>query len=191
MQITLALILAATLGLAMLVSHRKMSVKLTTARSARNLLVKLPSGWRLERENDPPILFMIHEPGARGRLMTIRSEDEMPGTSVAQFLRKSALFRTTTEVLGDDASAPVTLAAVQGLLVQRKRLLALPAQDEVSIGGEVEQTVWVAASVLPSGQAISVELECPIEIDAEADKRLMINTAEGISVADGVPTTQK
>ena len=195
MQITLALILAGTLGLAMLVSHRKMLVKLTTARSAGDIEAKLPSGWRLEKENDPPIMFMIREPaGHGGRLMTIRCEQKPPGITTLQFLKASAILRETNEVLGTDGPQPMTVAGVPGLLVQRKRPISGLMNDEEELPSAtngIEQTVWIAAGVLPSGQAISVVLECPQEIDAEADKRLMINTAEGITVTSSSATTQR
>jgi hypothetical protein len=178
MQITLCAILAATLGLAMLVSHHKMAVKLSSIRWAGNVGARLPAGWVLEAENQPPVMFQIREPASDrpGRCMTIYSEQIRPGTTAGQYLKDSGLLLKSTEELGEQGS--IIIAGAPGILVRRRR--EIQAEDGSATG--MYESVWFASAVLHSGQAISIELACPIEIDSDADKSIIVNTARAMEV---------
>jgi hypothetical protein len=181
MQLTLGMILAGTLGLAMLVSHRKMAVKLSVARNAGNLSARLPIGWVLEAENEPPVMFEIREPASAnrpGRVMVIRSERVRAGTNTLQYLKDHSLLHGTAEVLGGEETSPVTIAGVPGKLVQRRREMPVDDAD----GPAISATVWIAVGVLASGEAVSIELACPMEIDPDADKAIITSTAEDLVV---------
>ncbi len=179
MQATLLVILAGSLGLAMLVSRHKMAVKLTAPRFAGNVGARLPAGWTLVEENRPPVRFRAREPEVRRgrRSIIIRSTQEKPGTTAAAYLRDGSLQAGTLEELDAEQARPVTVAQTPGLLIRRKR--AVEVDPDLP---PIEVSVWLAAAVLPSGQTVSVELDCPIEVDAEADRTLLVNTAEGLSV---------
>src|SRR5687767_15732245 len=78
MQVTMALILAGTAGLAALVSRqraRTLDVELAPERRVGRLLVRLPRGWRIDVTRTPgPGWAEVQATGPGGRTLTVVQE---------------------------------------------------------------------------------------------------------------------
>lgn len=187
MQGVLCLIFIASLGLAALVTHeRKLqgNTRLAGIRYAGSIGVKLPAGWALERENQGNILFVASEPDTpekKGRTLTVRKHKVDPTQSSEEFLQSSGLLRGTLRLVATDPNAnlalPITIADQPGVMLAVKKplgFLFLPTTDY--------ETNWFAASVRPSGLALSLQLECPDDSDPEEDRQTLTEIAAAIVV---------
>jgi hypothetical protein len=182
MQGVLFLVFCGSVGLAQFVIHQHRingNNRLTAARYVGTISIKLPKGWEVERENQGSVLLVAVEPDSTesdGRQLTIRRNDLDKWISPEEFLQTSGLLRNTEQVAdqGTNLTEKLMVAGVPGvLLVQAKRMN--------SVRSEI---LLFAASVRPSGLAISLELDCPDDSDLQDDIQTLREVAGAMNLRD-------
>jgi hypothetical protein len=181
MQVTLCAILCLTLGLSALVSRNRGNLPFAGARNFGQWRVELPRGWVIPRRTVLPLIVEAKEPAAEheGRTILVRTEQKNPGLSPEEYLDNSGLLQGAVEAVGESDPISIPVAGTTGVLMQRQRAMQMDADLPAGY-----QPVWFAAGVLPNGRAISIELDCPDEMDPIADKMLIEKTAASLHFVD-------
>ncbi len=193
MQAVLCLILLVSVGLAGLVTHERRVNRYTHLAGVRyveSIGVRLPAGWILERADRGQVLFVAHEPDLadrKGRRIIVEKHQVEPGQSAVDFLQNSGLLSGTERLTSGDSDEsviePLTVADMPGVMLAVKRpiggfLFFRPT------GYEIE---FFAASVRPSGLAISLRLDCPLDSDPQDDQQTLRDIAGAMEVQDAKP----
>jgi hypothetical protein len=197
LQFALLLVLGLTLGLAELVARHQRAAQVTVLgppATVGRVTIRLPKRWVAESEDVNTDSTVIHaqEPDAdrHGRVLTIAEEDVPFGTSLDRFLKQSGLGPAARPIRDNGieepprvlwktpecptGQEPVTVANCGG------RLIAMRVAEIPPEAGR--PTIWVAAALLNPFRAVAVQLECPDDQEAEADKQLIVDVARGISI---------
>src|SRR5207247_589660 len=137
-------------------AHRRKALQVTLAPTeapARRITVSIPSGWEIARGHDDlsPLVLKAQEIEDEERQLAVMLDPLAQHVSPLQValreIGKSPREKFLTE--------PIELAGSPGVLVscvQRAKVLGLPA------GYESDEKIVVAATVLPSGRALSIGL---------------------------------
>jgi hypothetical protein len=181
MQAVLCLVFAGSIGLAALVS-REYRGKPTGIQHLGPVGVEVPEGWILQPVNRGPVLCVALEPDSadkKGRRLTIELRKVDPDLPPGEFLQSSGLLRGTfRQAPPADPTAniaeSITIAGLPGIML---RVLD-PTEQETEL---------FAASVRPSGLAISLRLECPDDSDPPGDVQTLRQIAAAMTVRDSVP----
>ena len=189
MQGVLCLILCGSVGLTALVKHVHLlnGPSLAGIRYVNGVGLKAPAGWIFQRENQGLVLFVVVEPDSqdkKGRRLIIRKEKTDPSISPEDYLESSGLFSGPIRLIPADPSAnlarPITIAGLPGVMLPvRKHVVGIPFLID-----PVNETDFFAASVRPSGTAVSLQLECPDESDPQDDLELLYTVAAAMDVQD-------
>jgi hypothetical protein len=220
MQVVMWVILAATVGLAALVtSHRSKSghANLVQISTKGRVTLRMPAGWLIGGGSEPGTLLVAQEPGAgnggEGRMLTVRWQRVRGVSSAQEFLVNHGFLRGAITIdesgdggNGDDdtdagpqpapaettAMKPVSIGGWAGVMATVYR----PQASPMSIMPMLRKQV-IAAVLLPSRQALVLQLDSRapmgegIAPDAlDADADLMRRIAAGVSIK-GEPTPVK
>jgi hypothetical protein len=193
MQAVLFIIFGASVGMAQYVIHQRRvsgNTHLAAMRYVGQVGVQLPRGWMLVRENQGSILWMATEPDTterKGRRITIRQQKLQTLVSSEEFLQNSRLLDGTERIIRTDpasnVAAPITIAGDSGVMLT----VIKPVGGFLGFGQTEAEKVLFAASVRPSGLALSLELECPEDTDPQDDEMTLTEIAAGIDVRDSGP----
>ena len=199
MQITLVLILAATAGLAELITrqrNRSSIPELNQIQKIDPVQIKLPAGWEVSQV-DPDVL-LAQEPGAdgQGRTLMVRLLQVGNVKSPAEFLRRSGLLNQAVVLRNDGEDGPdnsitmdmtpvrmhpITMAGQQGVitsvLLAEKSLPGMPATVHRQL---------IAAAVLPSKTAIVIQLDST-EPDVDLDDERLVKQIAAAMEVQGNP----
>jgi hypothetical protein len=186
MQATLVLILAATVGLAELVTRGRNQSgvpALNQSRQIDQVLVKLPADWDLN-EDDPDVV-MATEPRAdgRGRTLMVRVLKISGARSADEFLRRSGLLNGTMVIRNGQESEPddaiamevapvktrqIPMAGQMGVMTHVLRPGQMTPDTQPSLHSET-----IAVALLPSKTAIVAQLDST-EPDVDGDDRALL-----------------
>jgi hypothetical protein len=169
MQAVMWAVLAAMVGAAGLVDHhrrRALEVKLGEPQTKQNITIQLPEGWTSSRklETDSPILFQMEDSVLHRTLQVIR-EPHVEFVSPAQYLIRS--FGKTGEV----ELQPLMIAGTPGTLARA----TLSFDDQSDASDFVQIQIVAAATVLPSGHALAVQVvgaATPTKLDEDLVRRV-------------------
>src|SRR5271170_3082018 len=187
------LVLAGAVGLAALVARQRaisQHVDLSNRIAVDSVTAQLPAGWIVLADGDN-LGVIAHEPGDsdQQRALTIRLYPVASGTSSADFLAHSGLFREPVippNGDGSDEEIPalsqepelIEVAGSTGIL--RKAVRSYPPATPDS--DETRREELIAAAVLPTHQAIVLRLYCPPDTDQD-NTALLRRIAAAISLS--------
>jgi hypothetical protein len=191
MQAVMCLIFCASVGLAQYVIHERRlsgSSRLGVVLHGGPLDVKLPRGWKTVLDKRGSLPLVAIEPDStdrKGRRLTIRCQKLTTLISSEEYLQASGLLNGTErpEVRADPAANvadPITIAGDPGVVLAVLR----PTGGFLGIGATGYEKVLFAASVRPSGLAVSLELQCSEDSDADDDAQTLSDIAAAMSVQD-------
>lgn len=152
MQVTLWVVLGATVGLAALVDHYRSgasAVKLGPMEDFGPLSLRLPSGWAITSEGEPVLLVQAEE-GAdgRARILSVLRQPVPEEMTALEFIIRSGLAPPAAARVAQ----PIAMAGQTGAMVSVNRQL------RGHNGGVVDERDMVAVAMIRPQHAIILHL---------------------------------
>src|SRR5881227_1032133 len=180
-QVVMWLILAATIGLAALVSaHRRtaLQVALASPQTVKHVTIALPKDWEVTpNRNDLAPTFLTARPSDDDSVRIVVTLDPLPQHRTPLQMALPGSGKRGRDKI---TQAPLTIAGNPGVLIsyaQKQSMRGFPGQDDL----EMDVKSVVAATVLPSGKGLSIELN-DIGEPEPADLDLVRRIVASISV---------
>lgn len=184
------IILAATVGLAALVSHHKQSllvVSLGATKTFGEVTVQLPKGWEISdpASEQPPVVVSAAEPQVdeeqRPRAVQIVYEPLAQPISSLEYARgRVGPGGLTVRVLLEKGGITINGTPAE-IVYQTRDLIPHSIREQLSQGGEIKIGTICAAAIDSQGRAIAVELQAQGEVTGE-DIELVKKIAASIRV---------
>ena len=190
MQAVMCIIFFASMALAQLVIHERRlsgSSWLGVVLHAGPVDVKLPKGWKSVWDKRASLPLVAIEPDSaerKGRRLTVRCQKLGAIVSSEEYLQISGLLNGSERPDSSDPSGnvadPITISGDSGVVIAVLR----PTGGFFGIGATRYEKVLFAASVRPSGLAVSLELQCSEDSDQEDDEQMLNEIAAAMNVSD-------